>query len=56
MVKDMLKYARPLNLRLSPTDVNGIIQESMAIVEAMAGKSRWASTARVSSEIFPRFI
>jgi two-component system sensor histidine kinase HydH len=51
MVKDMLEYARPLNLRLSPTDVNGIIQESMAIVQAMAGEKQVSIESQFSSNI-----
>ena len=53
MVKDMLEYARPLNLRLSPADVNGIIQESIAIVKAMAGEKQVTIESRLSSNIAP---
>jgi two-component system, NtrC family, sensor histidine kinase HydH len=51
MVKDMLEYARPLKLCLSPADVNGIIQESMAIVQAMAGEKRVSIESQLSSNI-----
>ncbi|MBM4295802.1 MAG: hypothetical protein FJ126_12995 [Deltaproteobacteria bacterium] len=53
MVKDMLEYARPLNLRLSLTDVSGIIQESIAIVKGMAGEKQVIIEGRVSSNIAP---
>jgi two-component system sensor histidine kinase HydH len=53
MVKDMLEYARPLNLRLSLADMNGIIQESIAIVKAMAGEKQITIESRLSSNIAP---
>jgi len=53
MVKDMLEYARPLNLRLSLADMNGIIQESIAIVKAMAGEQQITIESRLSSNISP---
>jgi signal transduction histidine kinase len=53
MVKDMLEYARPLNLSRSPADVNGIIQESIAIVKAMAGEKQITIESRLSSNIAP---
>jgi len=53
MVKDMLEYARPLNLRLSLADMNGIIQESIAIVKAMAGEKPITIESRLSSNIAP---
>jgi two-component system sensor histidine kinase HydH len=53
MVKDMLEYARPLNLRLSLADMNGIIQESIAIVKAMAGEKQVTIKSRLSSNISP---
>jgi signal transduction histidine kinase len=53
MVKDMLEYARPLNLRLSPADMNGLIQESIAIVKAMAGEKPITIESRLSLNISP---
>jgi len=53
MVTDMLEYARPLTLRLSPADMNGIIQESIAIVKAMSGKKQITIESRLSSNIAP---
>jgi signal transduction histidine kinase len=51
MVKDMLEYARPLNLRLSLADVNGIIQETIAIVKGMAGEKQVSIESRLSFDI-----
>jgi len=53
MVKDMLEYARPLNLRLSLADVDGIIQESISIVKGMAGEKQVTIEGRLSSNISP---
>jgi len=53
MVKDMLEYAPPLTLRLSLADLNGIIQESIAIVKAMAGEKQVTIESRLSSNISP---
>lgn len=51
MVKDMLEYARPLNLRRSRADVNGIIQESMALVKTMAEEKQVSVESRLSSNL-----
>jgi two-component system sensor histidine kinase HydH len=51
MVKDMLDYARPLNLRLSREDVNQVIQESMTIVKGMAKEKQVTIEGRLSSDI-----
>src|SRR3989339_314662 len=53
MVKDMLEYARPLNLRLCLADVDGIIQESISIVKGMAGEKQVTIEGRLSSNISP---
>jgi two-component system, NtrC family, sensor histidine kinase HydH len=53
MVKDMLAYARPLSLRLALVNVNGIIQESIAIVKAMAGEKRITIESRLSGNTPP---
>ena len=51
MVKDMLEYARPLNLALSPADLNIILQESIAIVKGIAGEKQVTLEGRLSSNI-----
>jgi two-component system sensor histidine kinase HydH len=51
MVKDMLEYARPLNLHLSLVDMNDILQESIAIVKGMAGEKQVTIEGRLSSNI-----
>jgi signal transduction histidine kinase len=53
MVKDMLEYARPLNLRLSLADMNVILQESIAVVKGMAGEKQVTIEGRLSSNIAP---
>jgi len=53
MVKDMLEYARPLNLRLSLADTTTIIQESIAIVKAMAEEKQITIESRLSSNLPP---
>jgi signal transduction histidine kinase len=53
MVKDMLEYARPLDLRLSREDVNQIILESVAIVRDMAEAKQVTIESRLSPDICP---
>jgi two-component system sensor histidine kinase HydH len=36
MLKDMLDFARPLELRLTPTDLNRVVSESLGIAESFA--------------------
>jgi len=36
MVKDMLDFARPLDLRLAPADVNQLLQESFEVAQDLA--------------------
>ncbi len=49
MVRDMLDYARPLNLYRSREDVNQIIQESINIVKEVAGKKQ----ITIKEKLFP---
>lgn len=49
MVRDMLDYARPLNLYRSREDVNQIIQESINIVKEIAEKKQIA----IKGNLFP---
>jgi len=51
MVKDMLEYARPLKLRLSLADVNGIIRETIAIVKTIAGEKQVSIESQLSSNL-----
>ncbi len=53
MVKDMLEYARPLNLRLSREDVNQVILESIAIVRDMAEAQQVTIESRLSPDSGP---
>jgi signal transduction histidine kinase len=53
MVKDMLDYARPLNLRLALEDMNGIIQESIAIVGGTAREKQVTIESRLSHDVMP---
>jgi len=53
MVRDMLEYARPLNLQLSPEDVNQIILESVAIVRDIAQAQQVTIESRLSPDIDP---
>lgn len=50
MVKDMLEYARPLNLQLSPEDVNQIILESVVIVRDIAEAQQVTIESRLSPD------
>jgi signal transduction histidine kinase len=49
MVRDMLNYARPLNLLRSREDVNQIIQASMDVVTEIAGKKQ----ITIKGKLFP---
>jgi len=49
MVKDMLEYARPLNLRRSKENVNQIIQESIDVVKELAEKKQ----VIIKTKLFP---
>jgi two-component system sensor histidine kinase HydH len=53
MLKDMLDYARPLELELSRTDLNRLILESVGIAEALAKDSGIALRAELEPSIPP---
>jgi len=53
MVRDMLDYARPLNLYRSREDVNQIIQESIVIVKEVAEKKQISIKGKLFPEIPP---
>ena len=51
MVKDMLDYARPLDLRLEPTDVNQLIRESIEVAQDLAQKQGVTLETRLGADI-----
>ncbi len=53
MLKDMLDYARPLELELSKTDLNRLVSESVGIAEALAKDSGVALRAELEPSIPP---
>ena len=53
MVKDMLDYARPLNLRLSRENVSQVIEESLVVVKGTAEAKQVSLVCQLSPEIAP---
>jgi signal transduction histidine kinase len=51
MVKDMLDYARPLNLRLSRENVNQAIEESIVVVKGTAESKQVTIVSRLFPDI-----
>jgi two-component system sensor histidine kinase HydH len=51
MVKDMLDYARPLDLRLAPTDVNQLLRESLEVAQDLAREQGVTMETQLGSDI-----
>jgi signal transduction histidine kinase len=51
MVKDMLDYARPLDLRLAPTDVNQLLRESLEVAQDLARDQGVALETQLGADI-----
>lgn len=51
MVKDMLDFARPLDLRLTPADVNQLLRESLEVVQDLARKQGVTMETQLGADI-----
>jgi len=51
MVKDMLDYARPLDLRLAPTDVNQLVRESLEVAQDLAREQGVTMESQLGADI-----
>jgi len=51
MVKDMLDFARPLDLRLAPADVNQLLQESFEVAQDLAREQGVTMETQLGADI-----
>jgi len=51
MVKDMLDFARPLNLRLAPADVNQLLRESFEVAQDLAREQGVTMETQLGADI-----
>ena len=51
MVKDMLDYARPLELRLAPNDVNQLLRESLEVAQDLAREQEVTLETQLGADI-----
>ena len=51
MVKDMLDFARPLDLRLAPADVNQLLRESLEVAQDLAREQGVTMETQLGADI-----